>query len=88
MFQNISKNIEDLEQTQNIEQTESKKNVLKRLLTKQNISLYIISFMISMATGGIESNFSPFSIAILAATLSNRCTRRNYVYYNINRNNT
>lgn len=44
-------------------------DVIKGLLTRQNIILYIISFMIS--TVGFGKDINPFAIAILAAVCSN-----------------
>ena len=75
MFQNITK---DPMENQDIYNEEGKKvntkDVLKRLFAKQNIVLYIVTFMISMV--GFDNNnliFSlvPFGLAIIAATLSN-----------------
>ena len=75
MFQNITK---DPMEKQDIYNEEGKKvntkDVLKRLFAKQNIVLYIVTFMISMV--GFDNNnliFSlvPFGLAIIAATLSN-----------------
>ena len=67
MFQNIS---EDYKQNneEEIEQKDSIKEILQKFLTKQNIVLYIISFMISMVS--FDENIYPFGLAILAATCS------------------
>lgn len=71
MFQNIQDNEE---QYNNIEDVEEKNNInikkiLKDLFTKNNMLLYIISFMVS--TIGFGEDINPFSIAILAAVCSN-----------------
>ncbi len=75
MFQNITG---DSLNNQNEYNEESKKvstkDVLKRLLAKQNILLYIITFMMSMV--GLKNStliFSlvPFGLAIIAGALSN-----------------
>ena len=71
MFQNISeeeKNRKDAYETQNIEEL-NVKDALRKLFTKQNILIYIISFMLS--TVSTIGGMSPFALAIFAATLSN-----------------
>ncbi len=72
MFQNIV----DIEKEENSTQEEIKidkkeniKNILKRLFTKQNILVYILSFMLSMVSG--INGMAPFGLAIFAAALSN-----------------
>ena len=76
MFQNITK--DSFENQNEYNDAERKKvgtkDVLKRLLAKQNIILYIVTFMISMV--GFDNNafiFSlvPFGLAIIAGALSN-----------------
>lgn len=69
MFQNIRN--DNIEYNQEEVELKNKKviDVLKGLLTKQNIILYIISFMIS--TVGFGDNINPFAIALLAAVCSN-----------------
>lgn len=70
MFQNIS--AEDRpEENKDVEfHKESKmKRIVKEIFTKQNILLYIISFMLSMVNCGI--GVSPFGFAIFAAACSN-----------------
>ena len=75
MFQNIAR---DFAENQNedikLNKKENIREMIKSLLTKQNIILYIITFMISMV--GISSNnliFSivPFGLAFIAAILGN-----------------
>lgn len=70
MFQNIS--AEDRpEENKDVEfYKESKmKMIVKEIFTKQNILLYIISFMLSVVNCGI--GVSPFGFAIFAAACSN-----------------
>ena len=45
------------------------KGTLKKLFTKQNILLYIVSFMLS--TVSTTNDMAPFGLAIFAAVLSN-----------------
>ena len=76
MFQNITK--DSFESQNEYNDTERKKvdtkDVLKRLLAKQNIVLYIVTFMMSMV-GFDDSAFIfslvPFGLAIIAGALSN-----------------
>lgn len=66
MFQNIE------ESTININEQDvqnKKMNIFSNLLAKENIVLYIISFMISQV--GLGGDFSIFSISLLAACFSN-----------------
>ena len=67
MFQNIS---EEVEEEINIEEEKKSKikNIIKKSITKQNIILAIISFMISMV--GFSQNIYPFGLAMLAAACS------------------
>ena len=69
MFQNIQN--DNIDYNQEDVEFKNKKiiDVLKGLLTKQNIIFYIISFMIS--TVGFGDNINPFAIALLAAVCSN-----------------
>lgn len=69
MFQNV---LNDYEQENYYEIDEEKsqiKNIIKKLFGKQNLIIYIISFMIS--TIGFGNGINPFAIAILAAVCSN-----------------
>ena len=75
MFQNITRDSLD---SQNEYEQENKKvlakDVLKRLFARQNIFLYIITFLISMVGfSGSSLVFSmlPFGLAIIAAALGN-----------------
>lgn len=75
MFQNISRDFsEELNEAVKPNKKQNVKEIIKRLFAKQNIALYIISFMVSMV--GLSSNnliFSivPFGLALLAAAFSN-----------------
>ena len=75
MFQNISRDFsEELNEDVKPNKKQNVKEIIKRLFAKQNIVLYIISFMVSMV--GLSSNnliFSivPFGLALLAAAFSN-----------------
>lgn len=68
MFQNIQNDFEDNKQEVKDVKT-NKKEIVKRIFTKQNIALYIISFMVS--TVGFGTEFAPFGLSILAAACSN-----------------
>lgn len=72
MFQNIA--VEDKNEEDVIEENEQREKIdikalLKKLFTKQNIMVYIISFMLS--TVSTVSGIAPFGLAIFAASLSN-----------------
>ena len=73
MFQNISR--EDIDnQDANMRQKENIGVIFKRLFAKQNIVLYIISFMISMVGFRSENvilSIVPFGLSFIAASLSN-----------------
>ncbi len=75
MFQNISRDFsEELNEDVKPNKKQNVKEIIKKLFAKQNIALYIISFMVSMV--GLSSNnliFSivPFGLALLAAAFSN-----------------
>mgnify|MGYP004514369319 FL=1 len=75
MFQNISKDYaEDQFEDVKLNKKDNIKNIAKGLLAKQNLVLYILTFMVSMV--GFSSNnliFSivPFGLALLAAAFSN-----------------
>jgi len=66
MFQNISEEVEEIDIED--EKTSQIKNILKKTLTKQNIILGIIAFLVSMV--GFSPHIFPFGLAILAATCS------------------
>ena len=75
MFQNIAK---DLRNNQNENDEDNKKvnaiDVLKKLFAKENIVLYIITFLISMvgfSDNSLIISLSPFGLAMVAGALSN-----------------
>ena len=76
MFQNISKDFhedENLNEDVKLYKREEVKTALKRIFAKENIFMYVICFLISMVKFRLDSNISlsVFSIAILAACMSN-----------------
>lgn len=64
MFQNI----EGIQGSINYKEKERKLNIFSNVLTKNNIILYILVFMVS--TIGVGQTFSPFSLAITVACIS------------------
>lgn len=72
MFQNIDKNYEenDISYEEEINKKQTIKEVIQKNFTKQKIILYIICFMISQVSFGVNENLSPFGVALLAAILS------------------
>lgn len=75
MFQNIAR---DSRNNQNEYEEENKKvntiDVLKKLFAKENIMLYIITFLISMvgfSDNSLIISLSPFGLAMIAGALSN-----------------
>ena len=76
MFQNIEKGYvkrESRKEDVKLYKIDEIKELVKKFFVKQNIILYIISFMISMVSFGGNSSLglAPFALAIVAATLSN-----------------
>lgn len=71
MFQNLAGNPFDSIEEEDVKQEKkvSSKQVIKKIFTKQNILLYILSFMI--ATVSFGPGIAPFGIAILASCCSN-----------------
>ena len=74
MFQNISKESEqEFNEEIKVNKKEEVKEIFKKLFTKQNIILYIITFMVSMvniSSDNVMFSITPFGIAIIAAALS------------------
>ncbi|MFR5683159.1 MAG: hypothetical protein ACLUD1_03655, partial [Clostridia bacterium] len=75
MFQNIQNDFQE-EQEEQVDDQVNKVNkkervvsLIKRLFTKQQIVLYLISFMVSCI--GFGTDFAPFGLAIVAACISN-----------------
>ena len=62
MFQNIN-------ETEKTKENLGKKNILANVISKKYICLYIVTFMVSMVNMGYD--VSPFSLAIVAAGISN-----------------
>ncbi|MDE5831250.1 MAG: hypothetical protein K2H53_06695 [Clostridia bacterium] len=71
MFQNIDveEKVDETVANETSQEKINKKEVLKKLFTKQNILVYIISFMLS--TVSTVNGMAPFGLAIFAAVLSN-----------------
>ena len=67
MFQNISEQIDTEEIKENIEKKEKIKYISHKLFTKQNILLYIISFMISQV--GLRTNNGSFWTSYICCKL-------------------
>lgn len=73
MFQNIAK---DFEENQNLyedvelNKKEKMKEVLKKWFSKQMIILYVVSFLLSFVSFGLNQDLAPFGIAIIVAILS------------------
>lgn len=74
MFQNIAKDFEENQNSYEEVELEKKitiKNVLKKCFNKQMVLLYIVSFLLSFVSFGINEELAPFGIAIITAILSN-----------------
>lgn len=77
MFQNITRDFEDIQSQEDrdvkLDKKDNIKRVLYKILAKENIVLYIICFLISMVNFRLDSdiNLSVFGLAILAAAMSN-----------------
>ncbi len=69
MFQNINENTIDARDYEREEKKKKKINMFSNVFSVRNIPIYIISLMISMV--GINEEFSPFGISIVAAGLGN-----------------
>ena len=67
MFQNINEDTVDYD-SKITSENKSKVNIFANVFTKDNIVLYLISFMLSFV--GLGGEFSIFSISILAACIS------------------
>lgn len=70
MFQNLNEDTIDINAGEEIERERNKNifNIFSNIFTKENLIIYIVSFMLSFVTLGNE--FSIFSISILGACLS------------------
>ena len=75
MFQNISRDLNS--DGNDYEENDKKvniKDVIKKLFAKENLVLYVITFLISMvgfSENSLILSFAPFGLAIIAGTLSN-----------------
>ena len=75
MFQNITKDSDENQEyyDEGVKKVNTK-DVLKRLFAKQNIILYIVTFMISMVgfnNSSLLFTITPFGLAIIASALGN-----------------
>lgn len=68
MLQNISKDL-GYEENEN-ENIRDYNLVLKKIFTKQNCIVYILSFLVSMVSFGEGIGLAPFGLAMLAASIS------------------
>ena len=71
MLQNISKELDYDENTEKVKNKAELIEVLKKIFTKQNIAVYLLTFLISMVGFGEDSLIAPFGIALTAACISN-----------------
>lgn len=71
MFQNITEEekIENISEEQINQEKINIKRIIRKSFTKQNIIVYIISFMLSTVTA--VNGIAPFGLAIFAAVISN-----------------
>ena len=65
MFQNINEDTIDLDSKNENKKSTNKLNIFSNVFTKDNIVLYIVSFMLSFV--GLNGEFSIFSISMLGA---------------------
>ena len=70
MLQNISKELDYDENTEKVKNKAELIEVLKKIFTKQNIAVYLLTFLISMVGFGKDSLIAPFGIALTAACIS------------------
>ena len=73
MFQNIANDLNGKNHSQDVKfNSEEIKAVLVKFFSKQNIIIYIISFMISMVSfgGDVSLGLAPFGLAIIASAAS------------------
>ena len=67
MFQNINEDTIDYD-SKNTSENKNRVNIFANVFTKDNIVLYLVSFMLSFV--GLGGEFSIFSISMLAACIS------------------
>lgn len=70
MLQNISRELEYEESAKEINNKQYL-GIAKKIFTKQNIAVYILTALISMVGFGEDIIISPFGIALVAASISN-----------------
>ncbi|MCI8345009.1 MAG: SpoIIE family protein phosphatase [Clostridia bacterium] len=74
MFQNIDKNYEENNinyEEEKVSKKQKIKEVIQKNFTIPKIILYIVCFMISQVSFGMDEQLAPFGVAILVAILSN-----------------
>ena len=71
MLQNISKELGYEENSLNRESKREFYEVSKKIFTKQNITIYLLTILISMVGLGEDTLIAPFGIAFTAACISN-----------------
>lgn len=76
MFQNIAKDFENIESHYEDVELDKKanfKSIIKKILGKENIILYVICFFVSMVNFRLDSSISlsVFGLSLLAAAMSN-----------------
>lgn len=70
MLQNISKEL-DYYNAEEVRNKNDFAEIAKKIFTKQNIAIYLITFLISMVGLGEDNLIAPFGIAFTAACISN-----------------
>ena len=70
MLQNISKEL-DYNNAEEVRNKNDFAEIAKKIFTKQNIAIYLITFLISMVGLGEDNLIAPFGIAFTAACISN-----------------
>lgn len=70
MLQNISKEL-DYNNAEEVKNKNDLAEIAKKIFTKQNIAIYLITFLISMVGLGEDNLIAPFGIAFTAACISN-----------------
>ena len=70
MLQNISKEL-DYNNAEEVKNKNDFAEITKKIFTKQNIAIYLITFLISMVGLGEDNLIAPFGIAFTAACISN-----------------
>lgn len=69
MLQNISKGLTYEEESEKVNNDYI--SIIKKIFTKQNLAVYIITLLISMVGFGEDFLIAPFGIALVAASISN-----------------